>query len=361
MDVVRCGLVGCGFFGGGLARIINQLEGMKIVAVHGGSRTEMLAREFNCVAVENLEDLVSRDDIDAILVASPSNAHKDPVIQAAKYGKHVFCEKPAALSLQDCDEMIAACRSAQVHFMIGHIMHFMSGIRTVKRLISSGEIGTPIVCHAERTGWENKKAAVSWKKNKSISGGHLFHHIHDLDILQSILGPATAVCTAGGNLAHNGEGFGDEDDVLLLTMAFARGAFATMQYGSGFRWGEHYMKINGTEGAIKIDMKRSKIELKKNNQITAYPLYLTPEADAQAAKDNELQDSGITYGTASTQLASYEVDVMREEMAFFRDVIFCRPVDNDLRLLLDGTSARSSIATAEAAMNSLKEKTWVRI
>ncbi|MBP1993929.1 Gfo/Idh/MocA family protein [Paenibacillus eucommiae] len=360
MKTVRFGLVGCGYFGSGMARIVHSLEGAEVRAVYGGSRAAALAEELHCDLVDSLDELMDREDIDAIIVASPSHAHREPVISAAKKGKHVFCEKPFALTLLDCEDMLAACREAEVHVMVGHIMHFMEGIGTVKQLIADGEIGRPIVCHAERTGWEEKQPVVSWKKKMAASGGHIFHHIHDLDVIQTILGPAVKICTTGGNLAHEGEGFGDEDDVLLLLLEFDGGAVASMQYGSGFRWGEHYIKINGTEGAIRIDMKRASIELRKNGSTSLFPLY-GAEYDQEVAKANEERDSGIAYGTASSALPRHLADMMRRELACFRDVVSGKPIDDRLRLLFDGTSARSSIASAEAALVSLREQAWIRI
>ncbi|MCY9656447.1 Gfo/Idh/MocA family oxidoreductase [Paenibacillus chondroitinus] len=361
MKSVRFGVVGSGYFGGELARTLNRLEGSSVVAVHGGSRAALLAEELHCEAMESLEDLVQRDDIDAIIVASPSHAHKEPVMLAAQHGKHVFCEKPIALTLSDCEEMVKACKSAGVVFMAGHIMHFMNGVNQVKAWIASGEIGRPLVCHAERTGWEDRQASVSWKKNNATSGGHLFHHIHELDFLQAIMGPAVSVCMAGGNLAHQGEGFGDEEDVLLLTLLFADGTLGTMQYGSGFRWGEHFVKINGTEGAILLDLKQSKVELYQNGRITSRHLNDSAEEDMERAQSYQNVDGAVAYGTAASRMPSWLAALIEKEMSAFRNAVNGIPVGENVQMLFDGTAATTSIATAEAAMASLREKKWISV
>ncbi|NOU74217.1 gfo/Idh/MocA family oxidoreductase [Paenibacillus sp. LMG 31458] len=361
MKNVRFGVVGSGYFGGELARVLNQLEGSRVVAVHGGSRVVSLSEELQCEAIDRLEDMVNRDDIDAIVVASPNHVHKDPVIQAAKHGKHVFCEKPIALTSSDCEEMVVACRASGVLFMAGHIMHFMNGVRQVKQWILDGEIGRPIVCHSERTGWEDQQTTVSWKKNNATSGGHLFHHIHELDFLQAIMGPAVSVCMAGGNLAHQGEGFGDEEDVLLLTLKFADGTLGTMQYGSGFRWGEHFVKINGTEGAILLDLKNSKVELNKGGYITSHNLNYSAEEDLERAQSYQKVDSGVAYGTAVSKMPHWLATLIEKEMTAFRDAVQGKPVQESLQSLFDGTAATTSIVTAEAAMASLRTKKWVSL
>lgn len=361
MDKIRFGVVGSGYFGGELARIVGGMEEARLVAVHGGSRAVALAEELGCEAEERLEDLTAREDIDAIIVASPSHVHREAVMHAAKHGKHVFCEKPVALSAADCEEMLRACREAGVLFMAGHIMHFMNGVRQTKAWIRDGKIGKPILCHAERTGWEEKQATVSWKKNVATSGGHLFHHIHELDLVQAIMGPAEGVYMAGGNLAHSGEGFGDEEDALLLTLDFPGGALGTMQYGSGFRYPGHFIRINGTEGAILLDLTHSEALLKKNGDVTVHPLHDTNEENRERAASYLNKDEGVSYGTAKSKLPGWLSNLMKQEMACFRDAVQGKPIAEEFRSLIDGTAAISSVRTAETAMASLRAKQWLPV
>lgn len=353
-NIIRFGIVGCGFFGGEFARILHEMDGAAVVAVQGGSgaSTARIAAELGCEVEERLEGLARRDDIDAIVVASPNHLHKEPVLLAARHGKHVFCEKPVALSAADCAEMIEACRAGGVRFMAGHIMHFMPGIEQVKRWIAAGRIGRPIVLHSERTGWEEAKADVSWKKNEAQSGGHLFHHIHELDFALAVMGPATTVYMAADNVAHRGPGYGDEDDVLLLTLGFANGGYGTLQFGSGFRWGEHYMKINGTIGAIKIDFRQSVVELRAAGAAPeTIGLYGEPY-DEDRRQLYERMDGGVIYGAPQIRPPAFLQMVMKREIAYFCDVVRGRAIDEDKKLLFDGTGANGSVATADAAMQA---------
>ncbi|MFK7692481.1 Gfo/Idh/MocA family protein [Paenibacillus sp. HJGM_3] len=358
---LQIGLVGSGYFGGQLARALHALEDTTVTAVHGGSRAAALAEELGCALEERLEALMERSDVDAVVVASPNHAHEAPVLLAARHGKHVFCEKPVALSLDDCERMLAACREAGVLFMAGHIMHFMNGVGQAKQWIEDGAIGRPIVCSSERTGWEDQQPSVSWKKNNATSGGHLFHHIHELDLMQAVMGPARSVSMAGGNLAHHGEGYGDEEDVLLLTLEFERGGLGTMQLGSGFRLGEHFVKINGTEGAILIDLKRSTVELRRGGRVEGHLLHDTPEQDEARAAWYRQADRGIAYGRNATEMPDWLTALIRKEMTAFRDAVLGRPIPAPMQALFDGSAARSSIATAEASMRALREQRWVEV
>jgi len=144
--------------------------------------------------------------------------------------------------------MIKACEEKGVIFMVGHIMNFFPGVRTAKKLINDGKIGELLYCHSARNGWEGPQPSISWKKIRSKSGGHLYHHIHELDFIQSVMGIPETVTMSGGNVAHKGENFGDEDDLLLITLEFPGNRYAFLEYGSAFRWSEHYVLIQDRRG-----------------------------------------------------------------------------------------------------------------
>ncbi len=331
------------------------MEGAEVVAVYGGSNasTRAIANEIGCEMEKELDGLVGRSDIDAIIVASPNHLHREAVLAAAKHGKHVFCEKPVALNLEDTLEMVEACRLGHVHFMVGHILHFFRGIEQVKAWVRTGEIGRPLVCHAERTGWEKRKDTVSWKKKQKESGGHLFHHIHELDLAQSLMGPATAVTMMADNVAHQGSGCGDEDDVLLITLKFSEGGYGTLQYGSAFQWAEHYMKINGTEGAIKIDFRNSIVELRKQGMtMTTIGLHGDEAEDQERRQTYQMMDGGVIYGNPQLRPPAFLRTPMKREMQTFCDAVNGVQVEADKGMLLDGSAAILSVRTAAAAMDS---------
>ena len=141
MKTINYGIVGTGYFGAELGRILKTLDGAAVVAVYDPENGKTIAEEFGCKCEDSLEALVSEPDIDAVIVATPNYLHKEPVIKAAEHKKHVFCEKPIALSYQDCDEMVKAAEKNGVIFMAGHIMNFFHGVRLAKKFIQEGKIG----------------------------------------------------------------------------------------------------------------------------------------------------------------------------------------------------------------------------
>lgn len=162
--MTKYGIVGSGYFGADLARSLEKIKDAKVIAVFDPENGEKVAKELEAENCSTLEQLVTREDVDCVIVATPSNLHHKPVLLAAKNGKHVFCEKPIALSYEDCKVMVETCRENNVIFMAGHIMNFFNGVRHAKELIKQGKIGDVIFCHAARTGWEEKQETVSWKK-----------------------------------------------------------------------------------------------------------------------------------------------------------------------------------------------------
>ena len=200
MKTIGYAIVGTGYFGAELGRIIKKMDGAKLVAILDPDNAETIAQELGCAVETDLDTLCGREDVDAVIVATPNYLHKDPVICAAKHHKDVFCEKPIALSYQDCDEMVKTAEENGVTFMAGHVMNFFNGVRLAKKMINEGRIGKVLYCHSARNGWEQQQESVSWKKIRAKSGGHLYHHIHELDCIQFIMGHATEATMVGGNV-----------------------------------------------------------------------------------------------------------------------------------------------------------------
>ncbi|MBW7475751.1 Gfo/Idh/MocA family oxidoreductase [Paenibacillus oenotherae] len=356
-------VIGAGYFGARLAEIITTIEGARLVAVLDPDNGAEVAARLGCDVESDLDAICSREDVDAVVVATPNYLHKEPVLIAARYGKQVFCEKPIALSYEDCNAMIEATKSSGVLFVAGHIMNFMNGVRTAKTLINEGKIGELLFCHAERIGWEEPQPTFSWKKLRDKSGGHLYHHIHELDLVQFLMGPAKTACMVGGNVAHNGEGFGDEDDMLLITLEFGADKYATLQYGSAFRWNEHYVKINGTKGAILVDLQDVKVILKTEEGETRYLLHESQEEDDDrtAIYKNFEVDSAIAYGKPGKTPPMWLDSIMKKEMNYLHYLVQGGQADEEFVPLIDGTAARAAIATADALTLSLQENRKVDV
>lgn len=363
MAEVRYGLVGAGYFGSELGRALVRLPSAKVTRVFDLENGDAAALEFDAQRSASFEELCASPDVDAVIVASPNWTHRDPVVAAAKHGKDVFCEKPIALSYSDCLEMVEATRSADVLFMAGHVMNFMAGVRKAKSLIAEGAIGDVLFCRAVRTGWEEEQKQVSWKKQRALSGGHLYHHIHELDFVQFIMGPAVEVTMVGGNVAHKGPHFGDEDDMLIITLEFGNGTYAALEYGSAFRWPEHYVLIEGTRGAIRIDLQDVGVVLRTPSGVERFLLHRSAEEDDDRSRiyHESSTDEGIMYGTPGVHPPLWLAGIVEEEMGYFHGLMSGKKPLEEFRALTDGTAATAAIATADALTLSLRENRKVLV
>ncbi len=362
--MIKYGVIGVGYFGAELARIMKEQEDAQIVCVYDPDNGRTVAEELACDEAASMEELVSREDVDCVIVATPNYLHKEPVIQAARHKKNVFCEKPIALSYQDCDEMVHACEENHVTFMAGHIMNFFNGVHHAKQLINEGAIGKVLYCHSARNGWEDIQPSVSWKKIREKSGGHLYHHIHELDCVQFIMGGMPeSVCMSAGNVAHQGEAFGDEDDMIFLNMEFSDNRFALMEWGSAFHWPEHYLLIQGTKGAIKLDMLDAGCTLKVDGRSEHFLLHETQEEDDDRTRiyHSTEMDGAIQYGKPGRKPPLWLHGIMVKEMKYLNDIMHGMEPDEEFKPLLTGEAARNAIATADACTRSRVEDRKVKL
>src|SRR5262245_37776891 len=125
-QMIRVGIVGCGFMGRMHANVYGVLESTTAVAAvdKDSDRRKAFSDQFSIQAFEDLDAMLGAKAIDAVDICLPTFLHKEYTVRAARAGKHIFCEKPMALTLDDADEMIEACASSKVSLMIGHCIRF---------------------------------------------------------------------------------------------------------------------------------------------------------------------------------------------------------------------------------------------
>ncbi|WP_200948643.1 Gfo/Idh/MocA family protein [Microbacterium sp. Root61] len=358
---LRYGIVGAGYFGRELGRLIDGIDGAVVTTVYSPEHATDLAEELGCSVAASVDDLAAQ--VDVVVVASPNSAHLEPVLRAAENGAHVFCEKPIALSYADCDAMVSACERAGVVFMAGHVMHFMPGVRRTAALIADGAIGDVVVARSIRTGWEDGSAAPGWKKDRATSGGHLYHHIHELDVLQHLIAPAERATMIGGAVPHAGSRTGNEDALLLASLAFPGDRYATLDWGSVFRRPQHEVTIQGTLGYVTIDMHDVGVTLTTADRVERFPLH-TAEEDAERTAEHAgtASGGGVVYGDPTVRPPRWLRSAMQAELDYFHGLVAgTHEVDPALVSLTDGSAARASIATADALTLSMAEGRTVAV
>jgi predicted dehydrogenase len=177
MANLRWGLIGCGDIAG--KRVAAALRDVSGSTLHGVARARYelaaeFAREFGASKTyQDWRGLVADPDIDAVYVATPVDLHAEQSIAAAEAGKHVLCEKPMALSVAECDRMIAACRANGVKLGIAYYRRFYPVIERVRALMRQGEIGQVVVVQMNAFSRFNPQPgeARSWLLDKDRAGG----------------------------------------------------------------------------------------------------------------------------------------------------------------------------------------------
>src|SRR5690606_577264 len=124
---------------------------LRAVSDANGARAEGFASEQECLAIDH-DELFTRDDVDAIVMALPPQFHADAAIRAVENGKDVLVEKPIALSVPDAERAVATARAHGRIFMVGHVLRFHPAFEKLKQLIDEGELGTVKYIHSHRLG-----------------------------------------------------------------------------------------------------------------------------------------------------------------------------------------------------------------
>lgn len=139
--MLRIGVTGSGFMGRTHVEAARRLPSTEIVAVAGGSRAAGLAEDYGIEWEEDTHALLTRPDIDAVVISTPHHCHLDEAMLAADQGKHALVEKPLTTSVADCDRLIEAFSDHQLTLAVGYHQRFRESNRTVRELIQSGAIG----------------------------------------------------------------------------------------------------------------------------------------------------------------------------------------------------------------------------
>jgi len=138
-------------------------------------------------------ELLAREDVDAVVVCTPTGYHKQAVLDAAAAGKHILCEKPMAMTVADCEAMDEACQKAGVVLQIAFVRHFCNEWLKLREIIQSGMIGRPVVWRSLSGG---SGAPTPWFFDKEIGGGPFIDGaVHSYDWARYTFGEPTTVVT----------------------------------------------------------------------------------------------------------------------------------------------------------------------
>jgi predicted dehydrogenase len=229
METVRLGIVGLGWFGGVLAESARSSAMAEVVACY--ARTEGTRAEFadkqGCRAVEDLDEMLADQDIDGVLVATPHSTHADIAVRIADAGKHVFVEKPLALTVADTKRVADAASRAGVAVQVGHNRRRQPANRRIKEMIDGGELGTVLQLDGMHTAAGGHKPDLpGWRKDPAECpfGGMTALGVHTVDTFHYFIGPAKKVTSLSTRI----QGFNDLDEATTVLLEYRSGPIASI-------------------------------------------------------------------------------------------------------------------------------------
>lgn len=230
---IRIGVAGLGMAGALMIPPLAQHPAFKLAGAAEPNQIlrDRFAADFGCAAFADVSELLQNDDIDALYVATPHQFHREHAILAANAGKHVLVEKPMALSIEDCDAMIEACERAGVRLMVGHSHSFDPGIRAMRDIIASGELGAvTLVTMLNYTDFLYRPRRPE-ELDTAIGGGVLYNQLpHQVDMARSLAGSEVTNVLASSNVLDTNR---PTEGAVMAMLQFASGAAASIVY-SGY-------------------------------------------------------------------------------------------------------------------------------
>lgn len=243
--MLKVGIVGFGFMGQMHYKCWSALEGAEVVAVCdvnpnieedtkkavGNIGDTEEAVDFSSLRLyTDFEEMLKSGELDAVSITLPTSLHADFSIKALAAGVNVFCEKPMALNVEDCERMIAEAKRSGKVLQIGHCVRFWPEYAEAKQIVDSGDYGRVIAATFQRLGSAPTWSKDNWFMDEKRSGGvALDLHIHDTDFVQYLFGMPRAVCSfgakgPGGGLVHIVTQYLYDDDKVVT----AEGGWAMM-------------------------------------------------------------------------------------------------------------------------------------
>lgn len=253
---IKMGLIGTGRMGKVFAHTLAfMVAEVDLVAIaDSGSKTgqEVAARFGVPCHYTDYHKLLKHEEIDAVVIATPTSTHARVIRDAALAGKHIFSEKPLGLTLDECDEAIAAAKQAGVKLQLGFMRRFDAAYALAKQKIDEGTIGQPVAFHAISR--DVSRTSLEFARRENSGGMILDMGVHDFDMARWLMGSEVVrVQTEGDCLVFPElKDVGDIDNALI-NLRFANNAVGTIALSRNAAFGyDIRTEVLGSEGVLQV-------------------------------------------------------------------------------------------------------------
>ncbi|MHB9081048.1 MAG: Gfo/Idh/MocA family protein [Pirellulaceae bacterium] len=250
------GIVGCGMIANFHARAVADIRGASVVACYDAlpATAERLAKSIGCKVYYDLPAMLDDPRVEIVTICTPSGAHLEPAVAAARAGKHVIVEKPLEVTLQRCDRIIHACAQAGVVLSTIFPSRFHEAAQLLKQAIDKGRFGRLTVGDAY-VKWYRTQAyydSGAWRGTWKLDGGGALMNqaIHSVDLLNWLMGPVQDLSARFATLAHERI---EVEDVAMATLRFQNGALGVIEATTAaFPGALKRIEIHGSEGSAVL-------------------------------------------------------------------------------------------------------------
>ena len=253
---IRWGIIGCGDIARKRVAAAIQSQNSSELVAAAGRHQEKLAffcQDFGVARSHNSpEQLLEDPEIDAVYLATPPHLHAAHSCAASQAGKHVLVEKPMAMSVEECDAMLAAAVASQTQLAVAYYRRFYPVIQRLEALMTSGVLGQPLAVSAVTSnGFGLGTGANGWRGDAAIAGGGALMDIgsHRIDLFVKLFGQARRV---HGFATRIGVSY-ETENAATVAMEFNEGVQGTLQTFFGTEMGLDQFRCVGTQGQIDIE------------------------------------------------------------------------------------------------------------
>ena len=250
MKKLRSAVIGTGFWGKNQARVLSQLDQTQLMCICDVDerRAKAVASEFHVPYSMNLDEVLSRTDIDAVTICTPTITHKKIATQALLAGKHTMVEKPMTNTVSEARELITLASQSGLRLMPGHIERFNPAVVYLKSLLDEHKLGTVTLFHARRVGrWPERIGDVGVVRDTAI---------HDIDLARYIFGDeARSVHAKTGSIRHT------KEDYAEIMLEFRNGGTAFIDANWLTPRKTRTLIVTGSDATVQLDYLSQEISV----------------------------------------------------------------------------------------------------
>ncbi|MBP6965112.1 MAG: Gfo/Idh/MocA family oxidoreductase [Armatimonadetes bacterium] len=289
-------------------------------------------------------ELLDDPAVEAVYIATPVNVHVRQAVAAAEKGKHVLCEKPLALTLDESRRIVDACKAAGVKLSVGLMMRYHACHQGIRKAIEDGEIGRPVMARAQLTCWYPQMPGA-WRQIPELGGGGALMDlgVHSADLLRCFLGEVEAVTAFVDTTVQDYP----VDDSALVLMKFKSGAQGVVEsyFSIPDAAAQNALEIYGTKGCI---LAKGTIGQGSEGSFTVY--------SSAEDKGYEAAQTRDASGMAVRVVTPDPVNTYCAEIEAFADAIL-----NDAVPPITAEDAIASFAAVLAAYKSSREGRAIKL